>query len=445
MVTSVIARIVSVVTMLFSVPIAHAHLSGEGFGVWMTLTSLLLLVQFADLGIGNGLVTVISDLRGRDEVLAISSAVSSAAVILCLVGLTLVTLSIPFVYFIDWPRALKTFSLPSAGLDAAVLIFALSLSVTVPATIGQKIQWGFQEAYRANIWQMVGNVMVLVILICAGKLSLGLWAYVLATTGGPLSALFGSSFEQLVIRRPWLRPRFDLANWVLMRRLLGIGGTWGLCQCLLFIATGMDGVFVSRMFGASAMGDYGLMMRMMAGLAVAILLTVPLWPVFSEALARGDFSWALRTAKRALIVCTSIGIAAGAILLFGSQFIARIWIDRTMVPSSNLVLAFSAWVLVYNIFVGITSLMANQLLLRKLMYVTAFGSLISLALKVPLGRTFGLEGICWASVVGIGVAIPIGVYLIHSTMKNAMSGKNKTKSLNRTPPPMDGRCMNQQH
>jgi len=391
----------------------------------MTLTSLLLLVQFADLGIGNGLVTVISDLRGRDETQAISAAVSSAAVIMCLVGLTLVTLSIPLVYFIDWPRAFKTFSLPSAGLDAAALIFAISLSVTIPATIGQKIQWGFQEAYRANIWQMIGNVLVLVMLIFSGKLSLGLWAYVLATSGGPLVALVGSSFEQLVVRRPWLRPHFDLASWILVRRLLGIGGAWGLCQCFLFVATGMDGVFVSRMFGASAMGDYGLMMRMMAGLAVAILLTVPLWPVFSEALARGDLSWAMRTAKRALILCASIGVASAALLLFGSRFIARIWIDRTMVPSIALVVAFSAWVLVYNVFVGITSLMANQLLLRKLMYLTAFGSLISLALKVPLGRTLGLAGICWASVAGIGTSIPIGVYLIRSTIKNAVTAKKE--------------------
>lgn len=421
--TSVAARLASVGAMLISVPIAHAHLTLEGFGVWMTLTSLLLIVQFADLGIGNGLVTLISDHQRPEERPWIAAAVSSAAGILVLVALVVALVTIVIAPIVDWPYALKISAQDVYGLQAAIVVFGVCVAATIPVTLGQKIQWGFQESFQANLWQILGSVLVILLMLLAGFFSLGLWAMVLAIAGGPVLALAINTFVQVVIRRPWLRPRLVLASREVARPLLVMGGSWAFYQALLFAATGLDSLFVTRIFGASSMASYGVMMRIMAGLAATILLTVPLWPAFAEALSRRDYSWARRTADRAILICSVVGACSGCMLLFGSQWFARKWVDPSIVPDGRLVIAFSAWVFVYNVFAGVTSLMTNALLMRKMLLITTIGSLLALFLKIPLAHFMGVAGISWASVIGIGGACIAGSVVVRSTLR-AKSASN---------------------
>src|SRR5574341_1512330 len=43
-------------TLLAAVPLTLGYLGQERYGLWATISSFLVLLQFADLGIGNGLL-----------------------------------------------------------------------------------------------------------------------------------------------------------------------------------------------------------------------------------------------------------------------------------------------------------------------------------------------------------------------------------------------------
>ena len=59
-----LAKLLSVLTTLVSIPLALAYLGDERFGVWATLSALVLTLQFADLGLGNGVVNTVSSAHG---------------------------------------------------------------------------------------------------------------------------------------------------------------------------------------------------------------------------------------------------------------------------------------------------------------------------------------------------------------------------------------------
>src|SRR3954453_21812444 len=66
--TSYIARGLTLLTGFVSVPLTVHYLGAERYGVWLTISSLLLWVALTDFGIaGNALVNVLSEADGRDD------------------------------------------------------------------------------------------------------------------------------------------------------------------------------------------------------------------------------------------------------------------------------------------------------------------------------------------------------------------------------------------
>ena len=65
--SAVIARVISMAGPLITVPLALRYLGHERYGLWMTVTAMVGMFTFADLGLGNGLMTEVSQAEGKGE------------------------------------------------------------------------------------------------------------------------------------------------------------------------------------------------------------------------------------------------------------------------------------------------------------------------------------------------------------------------------------------
>ena len=61
------ARALTVVTMLIAVPLTLNYLGSERYGLWMTISSIILMMRFADLGMGLGLMNAVSEAHGQED------------------------------------------------------------------------------------------------------------------------------------------------------------------------------------------------------------------------------------------------------------------------------------------------------------------------------------------------------------------------------------------
>src|SRR6266851_4961777 len=77
-VTSIASRGASLLCTLASVPLTIGYLGTERFALWMTINSFMAMLAFADLGLGNGLLTAISESHGKDDMETIRKYISSA-------------------------------------------------------------------------------------------------------------------------------------------------------------------------------------------------------------------------------------------------------------------------------------------------------------------------------------------------------------------------------
>ena len=73
--------------MLIAVPLTLHYLGTERYGMWMTISSIVAMMGFADLGMGLGLMNAISEAHGQEDRLAAERYVSSGFFMLSAVAL----------------------------------------------------------------------------------------------------------------------------------------------------------------------------------------------------------------------------------------------------------------------------------------------------------------------------------------------------------------------
>ena len=84
-------RIFSAVINLFTVPLTIDYLGAERYGLWMTISTMLSMLSFADLGLGNGLLNAIAKAKGRNSMKDAQIAVSSTFFILLFISLCFIS------------------------------------------------------------------------------------------------------------------------------------------------------------------------------------------------------------------------------------------------------------------------------------------------------------------------------------------------------------------
>jgi O-antigen/teichoic acid export membrane protein len=413
------AKIIGITALIISTPLTLDYLGIERFGVWMTVSSLIVVFGFADLGIGNGLLNVISEANGRDDKELAKRAIASSIVFLTTIGL-IVAITFTIVYpILDWARLLNI-SVQENAIEAgqAVAVLVGCMALNLPLLTAQRVQSGYQEGYQASLWLAVGSIFMLIGILLAIYVQAGLPWLVLAAAGGPTLAMGLNWTHQFFFVRRWLLPSIHNMEWKMSRRIAKLGAIWAWFQLMSFVGTAADNLIISHLFGAATVGGYAVMAKLLSGLLIAQVLSAALWPAFAEALERGDLDWVRKTFRRTLILFSAYGLVSALVMGLASFWIIRIWVGPEMEPSPLMALGFAFWAFITNFFAAIASLMANNRLIRQLTWLTSIGALFSLFLKLFFAPSLGVAGVIWATVVGYGLVCIPGVMIAHCALNS---------------------------
>jgi O-antigen/teichoic acid export membrane protein len=400
--SSLISKSITVLTSLISVPLTLHYLGMERYGLWMTISSIMVFLSFADLGLGNGLLNAISRADGFDNKIEASIAVSSAFFILSGTAIFLYVIfwiAYPYIPFERIFNITSDIAIRESG--PAIAIFLLTYLINIPLGIIERIRLGYQEGYKNQLWLSVGSILGLAGVLIAIYFKASLPWLVLAMAGGPLLATFVNGFYLLVFSRPYLFPRWKYFSLSISKSLLGMGMIFSALQFFYFFGNyPVDNIVIAQILGASAVTPYAVVQKLFLVTLLAQYFLMPLWPAFGEAMARREHAWVRRTLNRALILSLGLGVLIGLPLLVFGKRIVLIWVGPNVVPSTILLLGFTLWALL-NCFIGSigTFLNTGDLVKRQ---ITFFGlaSLVAFALKIVGAHYFQVEGVVWGTVVG---------------------------------------------
>jgi O-antigen/teichoic acid export membrane protein len=415
----VAARGIATLSALIAAPLAIPYLGSERYGLWVTITSLSVVLAFMDLGVGNSLLTSIARADGLQDRRLLNTTVATGTLLLGAVGVALIPLTILGYLFVDWAQVFNVQD-PIARQEVApaVLAFGLCFAVSLPLTAFANVRYGLQQAYVNSVFTGAGNIAGLGLLMLAISLHLGLPWLVVAYMAAPLLAGMANGFV-LLRERPSLKPTAHRYEATIASSLLRSGMQFFLLQLAMSVAFYADTLIAASVVGPVAAAEYAvatLLFLIPAGVAAAALS--PLWPAYAEANARGDHHWVRATLGRSVLVAIALtGPMCILIYAFNPQ-IQDIWIGGTVMAPALLVLGMALWTVLRAVGQAVAMFLNGLHLLRVQVITAVLMAPLNLILSVWLSSRIGVEGVILGTLIAYPIAtlIPIAVYL-RSTLR----------------------------
>jgi O-antigen/teichoic acid export membrane protein len=401
---AMVAKIITMATSLITVPMTLHYLGDERFGLWMTISSIITFMSFADLGLGNGLLNAVSEANGNDNIQEAKIAITSTLIMLIGIAIILLLSFIVIYPFIPWSRVFNVSSKTAvAEAGPAVMVFFMIFIINMPLGIIRRIQAGYQEGYIFQFWSTIGAIFGLLGILYCIFLELGLPWLIFAFTGGPLVATVINWIIFFTFSHKSLLPSIEFFQLSVAKKLINSGLIFFILTLFTLIGNSSDNIIIAQTLGPSSVAGYAIVQKLFLFTMITQFFIAPLWPAFGEALSRGDISWAKRTLKKGLKL--SIGssvILALPILIFGKQ-ILTLWVGAEFIPSWSLLIGFYLFSIFSNYGGMISTFLNNGPLVGKQTIMIGLASTTAVLLKIYLSSVIGLSGIIWATLIGYGI------------------------------------------
>ncbi len=409
-----LARSLSIATALITVPLTLHYLGTERYGMWMTMSTLVAMLSFADLGIGNGILNAVSTAYGKDDFVAIREYVSSGLFALSAVAVGIVVIFAGLYKLVPWHEIFNVNSIQArkeAGPSLAVLIACFASAI--PLGVVQRLQMGLQRGFMANLWQCFSSLLALCCVILAIRLEAGLPWLVLAFAGSPLIASLFNSVVYFCWVQPETAPVLKSVSCRAMRHVAGIGVLFFVLQIAGTAAYSSDNIVIAQILGANAVPVYAVPQRLFSIISMLLMMVLaPLWPAYGEAIARGDHTWVTLTLKRSLLISIGFATAASALLVtFGSPLI-RLWVGNVIIPSTSLLLGMGVWQIALAAGGALAMYLNGANIVRFQMVIATMTAISGILLKILLVKSIGVSGAVWASVLAFSVFSAVPIYFV---------------------------------
>jgi O-antigen/teichoic acid export membrane protein len=416
---SAASRIITIATSFITVPITLNYLGTERYGLWMTISSVIAMMAFADFGIGNGLMNAVSEAHGKDDARAIKAHVANAMVILGIVSVIILGAFFSLYSFIHWGSFFNVRT-PLAVREAgpALALFMICFAAGVPAGIVQRVQTGLQEGFISSLWLAGGSVIGLAATLLVIFFKGGLPWLVLALAGAPVAVLFVNAVTFFIVQRRDLAPDLLLISRPGMKRILHGGMLFFVLQLSVSLAYASDNLIIAKMLGAGAVAQFSVVSKLFEGVLIVISLTVaPLWPAYGEAKARGDRQWIKATLSRSMISTLLIVMGAAIVLVTLYKPLFALWIGSNHVISFALVAWYATWMVLKGLGATYSMFLNGMHILGLQLKVVTIFTIVSICLKLWFVSLYGLNGILAALVIS---------YLITTVIPYALLNKKIT-------------------
>ncbi|MEO6080232.1 MAG: hypothetical protein ABIQ86_10690 [Steroidobacteraceae bacterium] len=417
-ISSGVSKVFGLALQALAVPLIFRSLGELHYNLYTALTAILSTIVLVQMGAGPGLTKGIARanaIGNREQEAALMRAAfrlaAGAALIGCSVLLAVVH-QVPIGTLFN-----DTFVPYSDEIIATTDLCVMLLAIQVLAGVVDSALAGYQEQVYTNLAAMLANIasLVLLIIVCSGQPTI--FQIVMVVFGVPtFFRILNLGF--LAARRTYLLSNFFGSASGSYKVLLMVGlGFWGIeaasvmeqmtgNQVLIHLSSGPETAIFNAIFKYVGLAG-----------SVATMVTLPLWPAFTDAIVHRDITWISRSLRRlrTWLMAYACAIALGLAILgpwllhvvVGINTEGRFWLFLVF----GLYFIALIWGHLHHVtLMGIASLW-------QLALVLVVENIVMLLLGLVLVPRFGAVGMALSYLIAI-LALP--AWLLPRMLRNAL-------------------------
>lgn len=340
------AKAVSVACTFAQVPLALHALGAEAYGVWITLATLGLMLNFVDFGLGVGLQRGLGDAWARGDAARMQRLLLTGTLALGGLAAAGFILGAGLVVLRDWSGA---FNIASPALRAelrmALLLALATGALGIPLNALARLAAATRLGWLHAGWIAAGSVLTLAAIAAAAQAGLGLIAF--TAIAGCVPLVQGMALGLHLWRKlGWRWGGLALEPAEGRRALLAESGWFAGPQLGLALLQAAPPLALSLAAGPVAATGFNLLQRLTGPILQAqIIHLTPLWAACTEAHARGDGPWLRGALRRSLLVAVACATGLLTIALLARPLLGG-WVGAEAArPALGLVWPAAGWFL----------------------------------------------------------------------------------------------------
>ena len=386
------------------IPIFLTYLDVNKYGIWLTISSIVLWVSHFDFGIGHGLRNKFSIALAHGDEQKGRYLVSCAYIYLSLIFLGVLVIGLPLIWIADWNMILNTQLVSNDELKASVALVFVVFVVRFVAGLIMSVLRADQRPALADSYSPIASVISLVIV------------YLLSFTTGNslfyacLAIALPDSVILILVNIYFFRgryksyaPSFKFLKKEYFNDIFNLGLKFFIIQLAGIVTMSSSNIIIAQTISPAEVTVFNIARQYytMPFMFFAIIL-LPYWSAFTQAYTKGEFQW-IQTSMRRLLLMGLVFIGSLLVLFVFENVTIRLWVGDGIQINTGLAISLMVFNCFMILFSPYTHFINGIGKLRLSLIVAVCKAVLFLPLSVYLSNAFGSEGLIAAMILVISI------------------------------------------
>lgn len=397
---SVCLKGISMLVSLLLVPLTLGYVSAEIYGIWLTMSSVMIWMNFLDIGLTLGLKNKLAEAIAKEDYIRGKELVSTTYCLMLMIFVPLCLISIPIIKIINWSSIFNVSPVHNGEIVQAMYILVVCFSCQMITNVLGAVVSAFQKVALSNCFNVIGNIITLFIIYFLREYTLPSLTYLaFAVSITPIIVLLVASLILYNNKFSKVSPDFGYFNKSHIKDLLNLGAKFFIIQLQIIVLYQSTNILISNVSSPLQVTEYNIAYRYLGvGMMLFTIFLQPLWPAFTDAYTKKEYEWMNNTYKKMMkvfFVCCSFVL----LMLVISPFVYKIWIGEKNEVSFFMTLTVALYVCIHS-WDQLQVQLINGIGAVKLQtYITLIGLLVHIPMSFFLGKYIGSYGVITSMII----------------------------------------------
>ena len=417
-----------IISFLF-VPLTINYVNSTNYGIWITLSSLIVWFNFFDIGLGNGLRNKLTEAFAQKNMKLAKIYVSTTYAVLSLIIFPIMLIFIVVNPFIEWASVFNAPASMGGELRALMLVVFVFFCLKFVLQTFITILFADQKPSLNNALNLVWNLITLIIIFILTKTTEGslFWLGTVISVV-PVIVLIITSIYFFKHQYKDFAPSFSFVKFSYAKDLLNLGVQFFIISLAGVVIFSSTNLIISQLYGPVEVTPYNIAYKYFSITTMVFSMAmVPFWSAFTDAFVRKEYDWIKSSVKKLLITWILLLVFSIFMLIF-SDFFYRIWLGKVI----EIPFQLSFIVFIYFIFHSLSLIFTSFLNGIGKIRLSLISAVIEAIIYIPAALLFseylgmGVGGVVLASALSplIGcIWMPVQYYKIINQRANGIWNK----------------------